>query len=229
MRYPSHHPFPLTRRRFTLLEVMIATLIMAVLAALILAAGTQVMGSWTRIQDGNRRLAALLLLDRSLDHMLSNLIPFSWPDPEKPGTVRQAFAGEPDRVRFCYRHELNSAEDGTLRFAGLVVDGGNLVAVTMERPFLDWQNPEPNWNRSVLARGVKSIRLRYADLDPAKREVTWTDQWSPERQEVPLAVWIFVAWEDGREESWLRRTAGNGQYERLGAWQPALPGQERKP
>ena len=51
----------------------------------------------------------------------------------------------------------------------------------------------------------------------------WTDNWEnvdSERTDLPLAILFHVIWDDGREESWLRRTTGNSFRERYGTYRP---------
>ena len=55
--------------------------------------------------------------------------------------------------------------------------------------------------------------------------IKWKNTWGKKddptpRMEAPLAILMIVRWQDGREESWLRRTAGNSQYARFGRWIP---------
>ena len=40
-----------------------------------------------------------------------------------------------------------------------------------------------------------------------------------ERTDLPLAIMVTVHWQDGRVESWLRRSMGNGYRERYGRWE----------
>ncbi len=217
-----------TRNRFTLVEMVVAMAVLSVVVALLAAAGNQVFNSWRRITAEQARFTELLTLDRTVDAMFRNVVPFSWRNVREGagGKVMPAFVGETDRVRFVYRHNLNNTDDGALRFAGLFVENGELKAVYQERPFIDWEGaPSPNRQESVLARDVASISLQYANWDMTNSKITWTDHWdatddATPRRDVPLALFLRVKWQDGREETWLRRTPGSGQYARLGHWIP---------
>lgn len=215
---PSPRPASPPPARFTLLEVLVASALLLLLALLLTAVMSRITASWRRLTEAQARFAELLVLDRTLDHLLRNVIPFTWPDAER--RPRPAFLGEPDRIRFAYRHELHTLEDGAIRFTGLVVEDGLLKACSRERPTLDWDTPQEDWRTSVLAREVADIRFLYADWDPAQSQTVWLESWDPERTQLPLAVFVRVTWTDGRQESWLRRTPGNGLYERLGPWRP---------
>jgi hypothetical protein len=82
---------------------------------------------------------------------------------------------------------------------------------------------------SVLARDVDHVSFQYADFAPDQeddwnRRLEWVSEWDTDdehpREEIPLAIMITVVWQDGRAESWLRRTAGEGYRERFGKWKP---------
>ena len=68
---------------------------------------------------------------------------------------------------------------------------------------------------------MNRVDFLYADWHP-DTGLEWREEWNAENErfEVPLAIYAAVYWDDGRQESWLRRTAGSGQFERLGNWEP---------
>jgi prepilin-type N-terminal cleavage/methylation domain-containing protein len=208
------------RGEFTLLELLIALVILGLLTAVLMGAVNAITGSWGRLLREEERFAELLLLDRTLDQILVNALPFMWRDEELK--LLPAFAGEPHRMRLAYRHRLNSTADGAIRFVALELDRGSLKAYSMERPFLDWSRPTSAWHETLLAHGVKAVRFLYADWNPGDKRLEWSPDWDRERQEIPLGIQVTVEWEDGRVESWLRRTAGNSRYERQGSWRPKL-------
>ncbi len=222
------HTTRTTRNRFTLLEMIVAMAIMAMVVALLATGGGQAFESWRRINAEQSRFSELLTLDRTVDAMFRNIIPFNWRDVEQTsgGKTMPAFHGEPGRIRFAYRHTLNNADDGALSFAGLCLEEGRLKAVYQQRPFLDWERPAAATRQEcILAQEVDSITFLYANLDVTSGKVLWLDQWdtvtptTPPRH-VPLAILLTVRWKDGREYSWLRRTSGSAQYSRYGNWVP---------
>jgi len=58
------------------------------------------------------------------------------------------------------------------------------------------------------------VSFMYAYLD--NNELAWGNVWGEEQgTKIPLAIQMSVEWENGRVETWLRRTAGNGFKEKL--------------
>ncbi len=218
-RPPAARP---RRRRFTLLELLVASAILVLLTAILYAAGNAVVQSWSKLRKEQQRFETTMTLERVLDSILSNTVPFLWPD--KDGERRPMFEGRPDRVRLAYRHTPGNLEEGALRFVSIFVRNHRLLAVYTERPDLDW-DAAPNARTSVLCDKVKAIRLLYADWD-SDHGLFWVDAWDPdhERKDIPLAIFITVYWQDGRQEMWMRRTAGSGWFERWGNPPPKKKG-----
>ena len=222
----------MTRRRFTLIELVVALLILSLTMGALYAFGRQVTQSWERLRRDQRRLADLMTLDRALDTLLANAVPFLWPDPEdaNPGTERLLFEGRRDTLFFATLHQPSPDDDeGAIRFVALSLHDGNLLANYHSRPFRNWDHVGEAGQVAVLARNVKQLSFQYADFTPDEEaewsdRLEWTDEWDVDednpRQEIPLAILVTVVWQDDRVESWLRRTSGQGYRERYGKWQP---------
>jgi len=207
-------------RRFTLLELAVALIVFTMLAGVLFGFSREVTRSWGRLQAEQRRFAGLMALDRALDSILANAVPFMWRDEDNVPAL--LFLGESDRLRLAYLHQINNVEDGGLRFLELRVRDNRLEAVYRERPSLDWEEDAEFAKVSLLADNVEEVLFEYADW--IKDEgIDWVDEWDPERKDMPLAVIVQVRWQDGRVESWLRRTAGAGFHERWGKWEPHSP------
>lgn len=209
-------------RHFTLLELMIAMVIFMMLLIVLFTAANAVTGSWERLTAEANHFSAVMSLDRTLDTVLPGIVPLRWRDAENAPIP--TFYGEPDQMTFVYRHQLHNIDDGALRSVLLFVEDRTLYAIYQERPFLGFDTPSEHAGTTILAEGIERIECWYADWTP-DNAVEWVDAWNTEadRFEVPLGVRIDVFWENGYQESWLRRTAGNGADEQLGVWRPAEP------
>ena len=218
---------PASRRRsrpgargFTLLELLVAFAILVLLLGVLFAGANAVTNSWRRLRAEQERFAEVMTLDRTLDSILTNAVPFNWTDED--GETVPIFVGEHDGVHLAYLHRLNNMADGAMRFVTLEATEGFLRAFYTDRPrFVDDFDQE--LRVSVLAEGIDRVTFRYADWAEDTEELQWVEQWDPkgERREIPLAIMVIVYWLDGRQETWLRRTAGSGRNERLGLWRPA--------
>lgn len=204
----------LHRHPFTLLEVIIVvSLLTSVLLVLFLGL-YGVMQSWDRQVVHARHFESTLVLDRTLDTILSNTIPFTWPDDTYPD--QPIFSGARDQVTLAYLHRVHRMEDGAIRFCHLRQEDAELVAYYCERPPFPLELYDERLTRTVLASGVEWVDFSYADYE--EEQIYFTEDWG-ERLQLPLAIQVRVRWEDGREQQWLRRTAGSSFYERLGAWE----------
>ncbi|NOY80521.1 MAG: hypothetical protein GXP31_05900 [Kiritimatiellaeota bacterium] len=202
-------------RYFTLIELLVASAILVLLLGLLFAAGNGITQSWSRIRAEERRFEEVMELDRTLDNIFSNTIPFHWRDDD--GNPVLMFRGEPESVRLTYWHTPNAPDEGALRFVTLKVQDGGLLACYTDRPRLAWEESNGDVQESILAEKVAGIDFQYADWE-SDNGIVWVSEWDPDaaRQDIPLAIMVTLHWEDGRRESWLRRTAGNSQFERWG-------------
>ncbi len=201
------------KARFTLLELVIALGIMVALLTLLTMAGAGVRDTWARLNREQQYFNSLMLLDRVLDGILANAMPFNWRDADNQPLP--LFAGASDRLDLACRHQTGTINDGGLRFASIQLDDdGQLLVAYTPRPLLSSAVDAGTAGVSVIGTGVKALEFQYADLEGG--EIVWLDAWEAERLDIPMGILMTISWEDGRVESWLRRTAGNGFYERLG-------------
>lgn len=208
---------------FTLLEVIIAVTLLLLIVVVMVGFGREMTRSWEKLRAEHARFRELLVVDRTLDSLLTNAVPFAWPDAE--GEPAPFFVGEADYLRLVCLHPVTQASEGALRFAEVFVEDGLLTVSYTERPWRDVTENQSQARATVLAAGVDRVEFSYADWnDDAAGDwddrLLWVEEWDPERTEMPLAVLMTVHWQDGRVESWLRRTAA-GYRERWGKWEPA--------
>ncbi|MBT3290552.1 MAG: type II secretion system protein [Victivallales bacterium] len=220
------------RRRFTLLELIVAVAVFSLVMTVLYGFGRQVTVAWERMRRDQRAMARLMSLDRALDGILTNAVPFLWPEPDADvgSSEKLVFEGREDSLLLATLHRVSTeGTDGAIRFVRLALRDGDLVAEYAPRPFWDWNETGDGGETSVLARDVSNVSFLYADFLP-DRDAAWEDrlEWFSEwdldedkpRQEIPLAIMVTVTWQNGNVESWLRRTAGQGYRERFGKWAP---------
>ena len=204
--------------RFTLLELIVAVAIFAVVISIASMGLVTVRKSWDKVYEHSARLKNLLKIDRVVDTSFRNIIPFSWKD-EDTKKERGIFFGEEDMVTFAYMHRITNAEFSAIRFINLYVEDNKLIAEYSKSPILPWDDnqDEMGVKKEVLAENIERISFLYGDRDETG-EISWNSSWVEEKplNYVPLAIQITVEWQDGRCEQWLRRVAGAGKCESLG-------------
>lgn len=216
--------------RFTLLELIIAVTVFMLVAVALFTFSSQVSDSWSRMTIERNRFNELMAMDRAIDGVLTNAVPFMWRDNSDGLNAEMPFivAGE-NYLRIACLHRLNDSQEGALRFVEFALVDNELQAVYTDRPFIDWSEiAEDRRTVSILTTDVASLEFEYADWssdvsDEWAYRLFWRTYWETEsgedRNDIPLAVKMTVTWNDGRQECWLRRTMGNSYRERYGTYE----------
>jgi general secretion pathway protein J len=194
----------LRARGFTLVEILLATVLLA--SALALAFAT-LRASTMTVQRGEalaQRSEQMRAVDGFLRARLAGAR-FQGFEVDSASGLPLRFVGEESRMRFVadlpdylghggpYVHELFAEQDG---------DGVRLMLGLRVQQPLDGTMPlDPGGQRppELLAEGLQSVRFRYRALDADGRLGEWDGQWAtPER----LPLQVEVAIRDGRGEDW---------------------------
>ena len=225
----------MVRRFFTFLELIIAVTIFMLISLGLFSFSKQVSDSWSRLTVERNRFNELLAMDRAIDGILTNAIPFMWKQVDNGLSSEIPFmVAESDYLRVATLHPLNDVQEGAIRFVEFVLEQGELKAVYTDRPFASWDEiDEDRRMTTILSTEVASLEFEYADwssdisVDWSER-LFWRTEWQEEdmgtestseaRSDIPLAIRMTVTWEDGRQECWLRRTMGNSYRERYGTY-----------
>lgn len=211
-------------KRFTLLEIMLAVLLLGMLMTLVFTISGSIVRKWDVVEEVNHKFEDVLVLERLFSNSFANSIPFNWRSPDNYRDEFPTFIGEEERISFCYRQPVTRIKDGGLMFMGLEVEDGQLKVSTYNRPWVNLDEPSDAYEINYLSNGIEEIRFQYAVSYRENDEVIveWMDYWpdnDKQNYDHPLAIRIDVIWEEFKE-TFLYRTAGNGQFERFGDWQP---------
>ena len=148
-----------------------------------------------------------------MDVAFRNAIPFYWRDRNNKEVM--IFSGEPDAVTLAYLHRINDRREGGIRFLRLFRQNRRLIAEYRKLPFLYDGAEEFEFEREVIAENVTGLSFIYADRRDDRLE--WLESWDAEQMKnLPLAIQMEVRFSDGTQQNWLRRTAGNGQFQEWG-------------
>ena len=181
-------------RGFTLIEVLLATLLLAgglALAFATLRSATALVQRGEALAQRNERIrSAETFLRRRIAS--AQLIAFAT-DPQTQQQIR--FLGEPQRMRFVsdlpdylrrggpYLHDLGVADDRLL-VSFTLVQGGQAIEEAQPRP------PEP------LASGLRAVRFHYRGIDPEGGLGDWQDRWIA-AELLPVQVAVSIESADG--------------------------------
>ena len=205
---------------FTLIEIIIALALFVGLSISCVALVNSMSDSLDTQNQRSERVDSLVLLDRTIRKMFTNMVPFRWRDIDNQPVPH--FAGYSDRMRFCYLSRINNLEDGGLRFAEIYVNEDyQLVADYQTRPFNEAIELNDNAYQSILSEDVESVSFSYVSVtenEQSSENLEWLDEWEEDRLDIPLAVRMTITWKNEDIENFFWRTAGNSYYERYGAW-----------
>ena len=207
---------------------MIAASILAMIAAGLFVYSQNVSRSWQQIIRERNRMIELMNLDRTIDAVLANAVPFIWRDDGSDAKETYPFiVADPGGLRIAYLHPIHDNIEGGIRFAEFILENGELYLQYSDRPFYDWNQAAERTQRVLLAEGIAELHFLYLDWndsdDDWQNRALWLDQWETsdsERTDIPLAIAMTVVWQDDRTHTWFRRTLGNSFRERYGKWNP---------
>jgi general secretion pathway protein J len=204
-------------RGFTLIEVLLATVLLAAglaLAFATLRSATAMVQRGETIAQRNERIRAV---EGFLRRRISSAQAIAF--AVDPNTQRQyRFVGEAQRMRFVadlpdylgrggpYLHDLVAADGGSQLLASFaMVQAGQAVREAQPRP------PE------ILADNLRAVRFRYRGMDQEGKLGEWQDRWAA-AESLPLQVSIDVQSADGQRWPGLvvSLAQGNGQDNGLG-------------
>lgn len=186
------------QRGFTLIEVLLATALLAAGLAL----GFATLRAATATVDRGEAMAQRTERMRAVEGFLrrrlagAQMISFAQ-DPETGGSLR--FVGESDRIRFVadlpsylgrggpHLHDIavhGRGDDAALAVSFGMVLAGETVEEDQPRP------PEP------LVEGLAGLRIHYRGIDQEGALTEWMDAWEA-HESLPLQVSIEIESDDG--------------------------------
>lgn len=195
-------------RGFTLIEVMIAMAILAVMAVLLYTSMSQTLNSKDDVEkkDELNHSAILTLNKMSLDLQMAFLLN----GPEflgSDGKVKTAFIGKEDKVDFSSlshtRYFKDSKEADYAEIGYFMEDDkeepGKKLLMRRESKWID-DKPQEGGKAEAMVEGVKEFQLEY--YDPTKKE--WQKAWDSTQVDVanrlPRAVKIELKVQDPEME-----------------------------
>lgn len=191
----------MTRRRgFTLIEMLLATALLAMGMALAFAALHSAMASVERAEGLADRTDQVRSVQQFLRRQLGAARPIPWQPPEASSEEeRKPLIGEPERVRFA------ASMPGYLSFGGpyvqtLAVERGDKgLQLVFEHAMLagDQVLDDVGQPPHALLEGIAEARFSYRGLDSQGELGDWQDRWE-EVSWMPLMVRLELRMADER-------------------------------
>jgi general secretion pathway protein J len=192
--------FAARSRGFTLVELTIALVLMAAIAALLYGSLSLAARTWDGGEAKMQQTADL----RTTQTYLRAQMAAEYPQRMlKMAGFPLLFAGERDEMRYAAALPPRVAEGGVYYFRLAVVKNGDRSLLVQERMIPDVNALEPlefrDAERSILAEGIAELRIAYfgRPADAADSVApAWLDRWD-DTQRLPTLVRIDVKPEKG--------------------------------
>jgi general secretion pathway protein J len=185
---------------FTLIEVVIAMSLLALIMVLLYSGLTFALRSWDAGDANGRRVADRRLGENFLRREMTEMFPMRWKDAT---VLKFAFEGERDHLKFVSSRPAGMSQGG-LSLVSLDVQPGteprsrNLV---MRRAMPDDEAvdfaPLDKAEPSLLITNVESVQFSYFGAESDFIEPKWSDSWTF-KGAIPLLVKLRVTTVDGR-------------------------------
>jgi len=198
------------RQGFTLMEVLVATFVLALLGSLITGLTMTVMNTERDLDDlVDTHRTARVAMDRMSKDLSQAFLSLNRSIDETTTTV---FIGERDRVVFAYVGNIPvhadslETDQGVVEYklGGQTDDRGGRLLIRRFKPIID-DKPESDGSESVLASHVKSLLFEY--FNPDDQGGDWESDWKAEDPtsniepgyKLPPRVRIYLELIDGEE------------------------------
>lgn len=184
-------------RGFTLIEVLLATVLLAAGLALAFATLRSASAISVRGEAMAERNEAIRAAEGFLRQRLTSALPIGYERDKETGQTF-LFSGDARQLSFVadlpdylgrggpYLHQITYSDDGRLKVQFTLVQSGQSVPDNPARP------PE------TLAEGLRTLRFRYRGLDGEGKLGQWQEAWkNPDR--LPMQVMMQAQDAEGRD------------------------------
>jgi general secretion pathway protein J len=165
---------------FTLIEVVLAMVLLATMMALLYSGLTFALRSWDAADANGRRVADRRLAQNFLRREVAEIFPMRWKDPMR---LRFAFEGQSDTLRFVSTRAAGVTLGG-LSLVGLRVENGKdnrtrdlVMRRAMADPDVEDFAPLDRAEATLLYAGIDGVAFSYFGSGNDFTEPAWSDKW----------------------------------------------------
>jgi general secretion pathway protein J len=166
---------------FTLIELVVAMVILAAMLMLLYGGLSFASRGWDAGDATGRRMADRRIGENFLRRELSEMFPMRW---KEPTILKFAFEGEKDHIRFVSSRPAGISQGGLSLVAIDVQDegrGSRVRNLVMRRSMPDDEQksfaPLDAAQPTVLLAGVESATFEYFGAENDFTQPQWTDSW----------------------------------------------------
>ncbi len=173
-------------------------------------------------------------IDRLVDNLFKNAVPFSWVDRQNSNGFNSAknvqklyFIGDANYLLLSSKQPIFSSEDTGFIFSEFFVLENKLMVRYKSTPFMELKNFTSkniqDGRVEIISERVESIEFLYGKF--INKKVVWNNDFNESKsgdidevydELLPIAIQLTIKWQDGRIKHWLRRTAGASRYSAWG-------------
>jgi general secretion pathway protein J len=192
---------------FTLLELLIALVLLAVIAAVLVAAIASARQALVAVDRRGAQAAV-----PAVQGVLRRLIREARPGPQAPlpPEANRTFVGEPDRLSFVSSFVPQGQYGGLWRydiFLDAAGAGSGRLVIDQQLRSGPTVPVSPGETRTVLLDGVEALRVRYFGALDHDSPPTWHDSWQHPAG-LPLLVSLDITFARGDRRQWVTLVAG---------------------
>ncbi|UDQ98427.1 hypothetical protein AAEX28_15820 [Lentisphaerota bacterium WC36G] len=214
-------------KKFTLVEIMMAVMISTIIVAALGSVTFSVSKSYAVAERKSARLKEYCKIDRLVDNLFRNAVPFGWVDREN-NLQKLYFIGDENYLLVSSKQPIFDTDDTGFIFSEFFVQDSCLKIRYKSTPFLNLKNFSANnssdGNVEVILENIEDIEFKYAKFE--KNQVIWSNDFIEQQtagneeelydESLPVAIQISIKWTNGIVKHWLRRTAGASRYSNWG-------------
>ncbi|MEW8437185.1 MAG: prepilin-type N-terminal cleavage/methylation domain-containing protein [Candidatus Thiodiazotropha taylori] len=178
---------------FTLLEIMIALLLLAVITTTSVSMLFLNIKGWERVADSSDKQLAELLTTARVEQIIRNIIPLTW---QKQNRIRElAFAGDAQQIQFIAPAPQQYQPGGLFEYRLSLQDDFEqgrilLLHYTPHNPKNSQFVLPQEGRKRILLSGLEQVEFSFFGLLLNRTEPEWSDRWEPLNNNYPELVKI---------------------------------------
>jgi prepilin-type N-terminal cleavage/methylation domain-containing protein len=178
---------------FTLLEIMIALLLLAIITTTSVSMLFLNIKAWERVTENSDRQLAEQLTTARMEQIIRNIIPLIWQQQNRVNQI--AFSGDARHVQFI-APALQQYQPGGLFEYRLVLEDDFEQGVSLVLYYLPYHPENSQFvlpqrgHKRILLSGVDRAEFSFFGLLPNQTEAEWSDFWGALNANYPELVKI---------------------------------------